>query len=215
MPDELALDLSLPRLKTAGGLARRAIREHFADGLGCERTDELSLVVTELVSNAVVHGQGAIKLAVRVDGDRVQGEVIDEGGGFEHEVRERGSEDFTGRGLSIAPRTSPAAACRLSPHCRTGGAFTRARPMCGSSLRYLTPLPGSPRRSLARTRRSDFSTRRLDPAPDQARTAPHKVAARRTHRLVGNGETISPCAAQGSRRRSSSPASLVRERQHY
>jgi anti-sigma regulatory factor (Ser/Thr protein kinase) len=123
MPDELALDLSLPRLKTAGCLARRAIRERFADGLGCERTDELSLVVTELVSNAVVHGQGAIKLAVRVDGDRVQGEVIDEGGGFEHEVRERG------------PRTSPAAACRLSPHCRTGGAFTRARPMCGSSSR--------------------------------------------------------------------------------
>jgi anti-sigma regulatory factor (Ser/Thr protein kinase) len=106
MPDELALDLSLPRLKTAGGLARRAIRERFADGLGCERTDELSLVVTELVSNAVVHGQGAIKLAVRVDGDRVQGEVIDEGGGFEHEVRERGPEDFTGRGLSIVAALS-------------------------------------------------------------------------------------------------------------
>jgi signal transduction histidine kinase len=58
------------------------------------------------VSNAVVHGQGAIKLAVRVDGDRVQGEVIDEGGGFEHEVRERGSEDFTGRGLLIVAALS-------------------------------------------------------------------------------------------------------------
>ena len=104
MPDELALDLSLPRLKTAGGLARRAIRERFADGLGCERTDELSLVVTELVSNAVVHGQGAIKLAVRVDGDRVQGEVIDEGGGFEHEPRAAGPRASAGRGLLIVNR---------------------------------------------------------------------------------------------------------------
>jgi anti-sigma regulatory factor (Ser/Thr protein kinase) len=106
MPDELALYLSLPRLKTAGSLARRAIRERFADGLGCERTEELSLVVTELVSNAVLHGQGAITLGLRVDGDRVYGEVVDEGGGFEHEVRERGPEDFTGRGLLIVAALS-------------------------------------------------------------------------------------------------------------
>ena len=100
------LALSLPRSRTAGGVARRALRHRFAETLGAERTGELSLVVTELVTNAVIHGRGAITLKLRADGDRVYGEVIDEGSGFEQEMRESGPDDFTGRGLSIVEALS-------------------------------------------------------------------------------------------------------------
>ena len=57
--------------------------------------------VSELVTNAVVHGRGAITLKIRVDGDGICGEVVDEGSGFEREVRECGPDEFNGPGLMI------------------------------------------------------------------------------------------------------------------
>ena len=58
-------------------------------------------MVSELVNNAVVHGEGDIVVKLQVDGDVLRGEVIDDGGGFEHEVRARGARDISGRGLLI------------------------------------------------------------------------------------------------------------------
>ena len=106
MPDELAL--KLPRLTSAAGLARDAIGDGFAQRLGRDRTGDLSLVVSELVTNAVIHGRGAITLSIRVDGDGVYGEVVDEGAGFEWDVRERGRcrGDLNGRGLMIVAALS-------------------------------------------------------------------------------------------------------------
>jgi anti-sigma regulatory factor (Ser/Thr protein kinase) len=100
------LHLRLPRHDSAAGIARKALNEGFTDELGRERAGDLALVVSELVTNAVAHGQGAISLAVRVEGDRVLGEVVDEGGGFEREVRERGPDDVSGRGLHIVDALS-------------------------------------------------------------------------------------------------------------
>jgi len=87
-------------------MARRAIRDTLAHRLGAERTYDLSLLVTELVTNAVVHGRGSITLKIRVDDGNVYGEVIDEGGGFEQEVRERGADEIGGRGLAIVDALS-------------------------------------------------------------------------------------------------------------
>jgi anti-sigma regulatory factor (Ser/Thr protein kinase) len=95
------LSMTLPRDRSAAALARNALRKHFADALGKKRFSELALLVTELVGNAVVHGRGEIILAVRADGGRVHGEVIDQGGGFERELRERGPAEVGGRGLVI------------------------------------------------------------------------------------------------------------------
>ena len=92
------LTLALPRHDSAAGIARKALNQRFAADLGRERAGNLALVVSELVTNAVAHGEGAISLAVRVDGDRVLGEIVDEGGGFEREVRERGPDEVSGRG---------------------------------------------------------------------------------------------------------------------
>ena len=66
--------------------------------------DDLYLVVSELVTNAVMHGQGAIRLRLHVDAGDVWGEVIDAGGGFEHELREAGPDATSGRGLLIVDR---------------------------------------------------------------------------------------------------------------
>ena len=45
-------------------------------------------------------------MAVRADGDQLHGEVIDQGGGFEREVRARGPAEVGGRGLIIVDALS-------------------------------------------------------------------------------------------------------------
>jgi hypothetical protein len=57
------------------------------------------MIVSELLTNTVVHGVGAIRLRLDTDAEVVRGEVVDEGPGFEVEVRERGVEEVGGRGL--------------------------------------------------------------------------------------------------------------------
>jgi anti-sigma regulatory factor (Ser/Thr protein kinase) len=66
--------------------------------------DALSLVVSELVTNAVVHGQGAIRLRLQLEAGDLRGEVIDDGHGFEHELRAAGPSATSGRGLLIVDR---------------------------------------------------------------------------------------------------------------
>jgi hypothetical protein len=86
------LTVELPRDPGAVALGRRRLR--LLDGeLPAGRLGELQLVVTELVTNALVHGAGAIRLDVQVTLGGVHGEVVDEGGGF--------TSDRCGRGLRI------------------------------------------------------------------------------------------------------------------
>jgi len=99
MPAEL--HLSLPHDASAASTARRATEHRFAGVLTPRRRGDVALVVSELVNNAVVHGEGDIVVKLQLDGDVLRGEVIDDGGGFEHEVRARGARDISGRGLLI------------------------------------------------------------------------------------------------------------------
>ncbi len=95
------LDIALPRTPSAAGSARAQVRQTFGEVLNPERFADVQLAVTELVTNAVVHGTGDIRLRLRIDGRRLYGEVVDDGGGFEHAIRERTASDVTGRGLGI------------------------------------------------------------------------------------------------------------------
>jgi anti-sigma regulatory factor (Ser/Thr protein kinase) len=97
----LELDVGLPRTLAAAGAARRHVSGAFGRVLPPERFADLQLAVTELVANAIAHGTGDIRLRLRVEGRRLYGEVIDDGGGFEHAIRERSPSDVTGRGLGI------------------------------------------------------------------------------------------------------------------
>ena len=101
---DIEVDLALPRDPSAAAVARRALRRRFAGVLHQHVLDELYLVVSELATNAVIHGRGAIRLRLQVDAGDVWGEVIDAGGGFEHEIREAGPDATSGRGLLIVDR---------------------------------------------------------------------------------------------------------------
>ena len=98
------IDIALPHDASAASVARRALLETSAGKLEQRVLDDLSLVVSELVTNAVIHGQGAIRLRLLLDAGDARGEVIDAGGGFEHDVREAGPSATSGRGLLIVDR---------------------------------------------------------------------------------------------------------------
>lgn len=77
-----AVHLRLARTADAGAIARDAALA-FRSSLTAERLADLRLVVSELVTNAVVHGQGqTIEVRLTADGPVVSGEVVDDGEGF-------------------------------------------------------------------------------------------------------------------------------------
>jgi anti-sigma regulatory factor (Ser/Thr protein kinase) len=56
----LQLQMTLAAVSTAPGIARQAVRTWFhSRDCGDDATDTAALLVTELVSNAVVHANGA------------------------------------------------------------------------------------------------------------------------------------------------------------
>jgi anti-sigma regulatory factor (Ser/Thr protein kinase) len=95
-------ELDLPRRRQAPGIARRSVADWLAPvALEGEEMEDVRLIVSELVTNAVLHGRGQIALRAHVDDDRVRVEVIDQGHGFEHVVRRVPFERLSGRGLAI------------------------------------------------------------------------------------------------------------------
>ncbi|MFI0408850.1 ATP-binding protein [Actinomadura sp. 3N508] len=59
----------------ARGLTRRALREWHVTDPG--DVNDVVLIVDELVTNAVLHGAGPVRLALHLRGDRLDGEVRD------------------------------------------------------------------------------------------------------------------------------------------
>lgn len=101
-----AFEKELPRDRHAPWVARRSLGDWFGTVLEHDELHTAKLLTSELVTNAVLHGQGQIVLRAQLDDDRVLVEVIDEGQGFEHEVRHRDFEDLHGRGLAIVETES-------------------------------------------------------------------------------------------------------------
>ena len=100
MASELSIDLE-PELE-AGLKAREQIRAAFADRLPSPLLHDLTVVVSELVGNAVEHGPGEViqvRLKIARDGI-VRGEIEDRGKG-EIAIREMADEPNGGLGLRI------------------------------------------------------------------------------------------------------------------
>jgi two-component sensor histidine kinase len=74
------LQLELPRSAHAPALARAALAQ--IDVQTEDVGDRLALLTTELVSNAVRHGRGAIRLTATFDVALIRVAVEDDGGGF-------------------------------------------------------------------------------------------------------------------------------------
>lgn len=87
-------------------MARNELRERAGDCLRPQELHDLELLMSELVANALLHGVGAIRMTMAIDDEVINGEVIDEGGGFEAEIRQRGIDEVGGRGLAIVAAIS-------------------------------------------------------------------------------------------------------------
>jgi anti-sigma regulatory factor (Ser/Thr protein kinase) len=75
-----ALATTLPRSTDSVGTARRLVNAHTST-LGSQQRDDAALMVSELVTNALVHGIGTISLRIDLEPDALRIEVSD-GGNF-------------------------------------------------------------------------------------------------------------------------------------
>jgi anti-sigma regulatory factor (Ser/Thr protein kinase) len=102
----LCFEKKLPRWQGAPSLARRSLGDWFGALLERDELHSAKLLTSELVTNAVVHGRGQILLRAELNDDRVFVEVIDEGHGFEYDLRHLAFDELNGRGLAIVDAVS-------------------------------------------------------------------------------------------------------------
>jgi anti-sigma regulatory factor (Ser/Thr protein kinase) len=100
------MTVELARAAGAGADARNHLATGFGHAISGETMDELLLVVTELVNNAYLHGEGSITLKVGLDSEHVRVEVIDEGTGKAPAIREEPTPGSGGLGLRIVDRVA-------------------------------------------------------------------------------------------------------------
>jgi len=82
-------------------MARQRLAQWLGRQLDEREVRDATLLVSELVTNALVHGRGTIELHARLDGSHLIVEVIDDGKGFERVVRERDFDSLGGWGLGL------------------------------------------------------------------------------------------------------------------
>lgn len=102
MDQDTPLALELPRAPEAPGIARQQLARSFGDALPKGQLATARLLTSELVTNALLHGAGNIRLRASLEPDRLVVEVIDEGEGFDLPAPTRpGPDQVGGYGLRI------------------------------------------------------------------------------------------------------------------
>ena len=104
----LDVEVELPRSTTGPRAARHAITRLCGDHADPEALADAQLLVSELASNAVVHGNGAVVLRARVEPehDRLHVELVDQGCGFARQVDRDGPPRVGGWGLEFVEQLS-------------------------------------------------------------------------------------------------------------
>jgi len=95
------LALTLPPDASAPGVARAATKRYSAGKVHAERISELILVISELVSNAWLHGRGRSSSNFRSTTRSSAARSSTKGPGSSATVRARGPEEVGGRGLFL------------------------------------------------------------------------------------------------------------------
>lgn len=73
------------------------------DANGCTVIDDITLITSELVANAIVHGKGRVRLELTLDGNRARVQVVSRSRGLP--ILHRPNLDaHRGRGLAIVDR---------------------------------------------------------------------------------------------------------------
>lgn len=94
---------TLPSSVSTPAAARAFAREALDRGHAAVRIEDVALVVSELVTNAVVHGDGDITLDVVVAGDAIRVEVEDREPELPDQL-DAGADAESGRGLLLVSR---------------------------------------------------------------------------------------------------------------
>lgn len=100
--------LELPADADAPARARQAVRDAACETLSEDERWRAELIVTELVTNAVLHGPGGpVQVALDLGGAGVRGQVADPGPGIHrHQLVRRRAIDEGGRGLFLVDALS-------------------------------------------------------------------------------------------------------------
>jgi anti-sigma regulatory factor (Ser/Thr protein kinase) len=85
--------------------ARDFVRQTLAQWGLPDITDDVSLVVTELVTNAITHAASRCELQLDFDGSTVEIQVVDHGAGIP-EIRDSAAHHQGGRGLQLVEAVS-------------------------------------------------------------------------------------------------------------
>jgi anti-sigma regulatory factor (Ser/Thr protein kinase) len=99
----VTFSIDLPRDATASQLARQQVADRLVATLEPPVLADVMLAVSELVTNALLHGTGQIELHIEVDDRSIRGEVVDAGRGLEQRIRDQGVE---APGLQIVGRVA-------------------------------------------------------------------------------------------------------------
>jgi anti-sigma regulatory factor (Ser/Thr protein kinase) len=104
--------VEVPGGPQAPSQARRALHAELAGRVPEALLDDAGLLVSELVTNSVLHGragsEATVGLRLGVDGERVRVEVTDVGPGFDPSTVEGGPEDHGGYGLFLVTQLADA-----------------------------------------------------------------------------------------------------------
>ena len=93
--------MSLPGHVSAAGAARRFVRDALSEAdLRGEVVSDVELLVSELVTNAVIHARSASRVTLDYEGSRVRVTVADESPA-RPELLEHRADSITGRGLFL------------------------------------------------------------------------------------------------------------------
>ena len=110
-----------PHRDDAPAAARDVLDAVLAHRLSAEALAELRLVVSELVTNAVLHGRdrgGIVELTVTVTGDVARIDVTDGGGGFRPPEADPAPEELGGWGLVVVDRLASRWGVEATPFTR-------------------------------------------------------------------------------------------------
>ena len=99
------IELELPRVPTAPARARAELREAFTSRLSDSDQATLTLLISEVVTNAVIHPDpllgGSVGLQITAYDERVRVEVSDAGSGFDTDRLPRRPRETGGHGLIV------------------------------------------------------------------------------------------------------------------
>jgi anti-sigma regulatory factor (Ser/Thr protein kinase) len=107
--------LDLPPEPASATVARQVTRRQLGVACPSEAVEVAALLVTELVSNAVLHARTAIVLAIECTPGRVFIRVADKSAALPRH-RSYGSTASTGRGIALVDELATAWGVERSPH---------------------------------------------------------------------------------------------------